>query len=214
MFSRKLLLAALVVAALLACTPVLAQDLSSDDDNPMGEFTFTPKIGYALLGPQTSFLGYGGIPSYGAVVFNSLNAQAEFMFGGKGSAFQVAPFYMMLRADKPNSDSWNAVGVYLGYLYSWHFPTERSGVFYPGIGAGWGGGYVFGGAFNYGTVNVLRIPGSLTWYPSQKTRVALVMELSVGMQTTTMWFNNTFGTLETVSSYGLYVDAMVGVRFF
>lgn len=189
-------------------------------NGPMGGFTLTPKIGYTYLGGQG---GYGiltgsgtgtGSHSISGTSFNAMQIQLGLKFGGRGGATELAPFYMFMKSD-PGSKNVHALGLDVGYLYSWYIPAG-GGAFYPGVGFTWKIGWLFASGVDYGLVSALRIPASCTWYPSKTTPIGIMLEVGLGFQTNVFINTDVAGTsdLQVLINYGFYADVMAGVRFF
>ena len=192
MFATLILMASLPAAA------------APDTGGPMGTFTLTPKLGYAYLGNQAVWAN-GDVNGQPGI--NALQVMLNLTFG-RESTFELGPLYMYETVAGRDS-ALNAPGVYLGWTHTWRMDSEKAGVWYPGIGFGWGTAFPFGGYVSWGITSYLRIPVSVSWYPSKTTPVAVTLEASVGGVTTNLFFENG-------SSYalGVYSDVLVGVRFF
>jgi hypothetical protein len=201
--------------------PVQPAAAPTNNADPMGAFTLTPKIGYVYLGAQGAhqFASdvLGGSASIPGTNANAMQIALDLKFG----SFELEPFYMLIQPDAADADKSHGIGLYLGYLHSWRIPTAGAGVFYPGVGFGWKFGWLFASAqgvsSDYGVVSALRIPLSCTWYPSASHSIGIVLEWGLGFQMNAAIFKfNVDGKDETygVVNYGFYTDLMAGVRFF
>jgi hypothetical protein len=187
----------------------------------MGGFTLTPKIGYVYLGGQgaheiVSGSGSGSVnKSVSGTSINAMQIQLGLKFGGRGGATELAPFYMLMQPDVAGADKVHALGLDVGYLYSWYIPAGGT-AFYPGVGFTWKIGWLFASHVDYGLVSALRIPMSCTWYPSKTTPIGIMLEVGLGFQTNVAIYKHFPGTsdLGAVIDYGFYADVMAGVRFF
>jgi hypothetical protein len=205
----RTMLVLLIIVMLAICTPAAAASKKAQApvDDPWGEFAFTPRIGYAYLGGQAGYTSSSAIPFNGES-FNCMQIKLDLNLGGKGAAFEFGPYYM-LESAAINGDKLHGVGFYLGYLYSWLIPTKKAGVFYPGVGFGFINGFLTGDSADYGFNFIFRVPVSISWYPSKKTEVGIVLEWAPGFHTLGAW-----GTKDMIMSYGFYTDLTLGVRLF
>ena len=200
--------------------PVVAQPAPApvDKDGPMKGFSLAPRIGYAYLGGQAaSFISGGNSASSSGFEqnINAMKIDLDLKFSGRGGAFELDPFYMLMAWDVPgNVDKMHAVGLDLGFLYSWYIPAGGTAI-YPGIGFGIGFGPMFNDPFQstFAMLVFEKLNASCTFYPSKSVPIGIVLEWGIGMNNQ-FYINSAHGQTTTLVIYGFYTDLTLGIRFF
>ncbi len=132
--------------------PVYAQPAPApvDENGPMKGFSLAPRIGYAYLGGQAAtFISSGKSQSTSGLDqnINAMKIDLDLKFSGRGGSFELDPFYMYMKFDtSANVDPMHALGLDLGFLYSWYIPAGPTAI-YPGVGFGIGFGPILNDPF-------------------------------------------------------------------
>jgi hypothetical protein len=194
--------------------PVQRYEAPANPDGPMDGFTLAPRIGYAYLGGQGATVVSGSGSASGSFVdIHAMKLDLDLNFSGRGGSFELAPFYMLLAPDAPGADKMHALGLDLGFLYSWYISAGPTAI-YPGLGFGIGFGPIFNDVFNstFAMLMFAKLNVSCTFYPSKNVPIGIVFEWGVGMHTD-MYYEPA-GADGALLVYGFYTDVVLGVRFF
>lgn len=196
-----------LLALLVTTAPALAQEspgpaagsepaAAADTSSRIGRVTISPRIGWAYYG-KPSFYGSG--VSGSGVSHSGMNLQVNFDFGGKGSNFEIAPYYTY---HATVGSAMHSMGVYLGWAYRMEF---LGGKLYPSIGVGEKIGYLAAKGSDFGLEMTTRIPIGVTYYIMKD--FGLVFELGFGYAALLMKGNSFF------ASNGFYTDGGIGIRW-
>ena len=168
-----------------ATSPPPPVSASSDDDaKTFAPFSFSPQIGYAYF-PESEF-------TYNGLTFNVDNRNAFVLklhldMGGDGLAFELAPMmaYQKIGGNIRSfskdlssgvSGSLMALGGQMNLVVrgSW-------GSFYPHLGIGFHGAYLYGDGIEYGADIYGRIPAGFTWYVAKHFAIVAEFAFMLGV---------------------------------
>lgn len=150
-----------------------------EDDQALSWFTASPQVGYTFF-PQAQ-MSYQGFTTT-VSPRNGLVAKLHLDLGGDGIGFEIAPLFGFQTGGidnlggslgdfnvDPAKASFLNVGGEMAIVYRFHL-----GYFYPHLGIGFHGSYVFGGDIEYGAQIYGRVPVGFSLYMGKS--VALVVE--------------------------------------
>lgn len=196
MTMRRLSLNLAVTLVLLSLSTLAeAKDKGEEDTEYWGNFSLAPKVGYV------GFIDFRDAAPLGDR--HGFNLNVNFDFGGKGRGFDVAFFYSY--EDVDTYGGINAIGGYMGGSYRFQF-----GRAYPYIGMGTKIGYGFSDFTDHHIELTAKIPMGMTYYILDD--LGIVVEFGLG-------YNTSFYKMDTLAvwgwwfTHGLYLDAMVGIRW-
>ncbi|MBN2530818.1 MAG: hypothetical protein JXR76_30810 [Deltaproteobacteria bacterium] len=150
-----------------------------DDEQKFAAFSFSPQIGYAYF-PKSDF-EYNGL-KFHVDKRNAFVLKLHLDLGGDGLAFELVPSlaYQKIGGDITSfgadlsdgvAGSLLAVGGQMNLMFrgSW-------GSFFPHLGIGFHGSYLYGDEIEYGADIYGRIPAGFTWYFAK--HLGLVVEFA------------------------------------
>jgi hypothetical protein len=173
----------------VAPTPVAEQNTNSpqpenpavpeEEPNGFSSFSISPQVGYSYY-PGSEY-DYNGIKLQ-VDKRNSFVAKVHLDLGGDGIAFEIAPLIAFEKIGGDLSSFSEDLGSGVsGSLFALGGQTNivfrgSWGSFYPHLGIGFHGTYLFGDNIEYGAEIYGRIPLGFTWYFAK--HVAMVVEFA------------------------------------
>jgi len=162
-----------------------------------------PKFGYGFYGEGKG--DWDDLTNNQLESRHSLIVSLSFDFGGDGLGWELAPYY----ANENGDVSMHVLGIHSAIVYRWH-----SGYWYPHLGIGTKGGYIFGDQIDGGMEFYGRIPIGFSYYFIDS--LALLCELGLGYGITGIdptSDSTTFFFEDFKIGHGFYMDLLVGFRF-
>ncbi|MBN2716681.1 MAG: hypothetical protein JXX14_12575 [Deltaproteobacteria bacterium] len=164
--------------------PAPVSSPSGEDEQTFAPFSFSPQIGYAYF-PESEF-EYDGL-SFNVDKRNSFVLKLHLDMGGDGLAFELVPLlaYQKIGGDIRSfsedlssgvSGSLLAAGGQMNLMFrgSW-------GSFFPHLGIGFHGTYLFGDGIEYGADIYGRIPAGFTWYVAKHLGIVVEFAFMLGV---------------------------------